>query len=301
MKLLSAAISTVLPLLLCAPLLAQNAAAPVLKTPEQAEAAVEAALERGHALLEDNDARAVEVLRAASQSALVEVTQTAASVSAGTLPALRLARARQAAADAHLMWGQAADQFARRDEAITAYARAISLGTAPSANGKPPVPSRASREARGSISALLRGGLPLVAPDDTLETVARVAQGGLWVPRRFSFALPSSIAAPSFAAPKASTVEFLATSGKMFPPESAAAPPGASRLTRVPPLFRAVNPDALPASLQMDRMALGFARETAGPNRGLWRQVVRVFYASDYSTHNNRDDRPRAEALCECF
>ena len=303
--LLRASISTVLPLLLCATA-GQNALAQNLAPKaEQAEAALEANLERGGELLDANDVRAVEVLRAASQAALAEVgrlsTLQTSSNAANTSLNARVSRARETAADAHYLWGRAADQFARRDEAMTAYARAISLGTTPGPIGKAPIVSRSSREARAAIGGLLRGGLPLLAPDDALETIARVAQGGLWTPRRFSFALPPSIAPPSFAAPKTASVEFLTSSGKMFPPENTLAAPGTSRLTRVPPLFRAFNPDSLPPSLQMDRVAMGYARETVGPNRGLWRQVVRVFYASNFGTKGNRDDRARAETLCEMF
>jgi hypothetical protein len=57
----------------------------------------------------------------------------------------------------------------------------------------------------------------------------------------------------------------------------------------------------LPGVLKLGYMAAGFVREGSGANRGQWKQVVRVFYAHSVLTKNNRDDRARAEALCEQF
>ena len=264
-------------------------------------------LERGRELLDADDVRAVETLRAASQDALNAVAQASAAATAAGSTRLSvevLEDARERAAEAHLLWGEAADRFSRRDEAIAAYSRAIALALGPKPDVGGIVTPRVARDARSAISGLLRAGLPMQAPDDVLTTLAHSVQGDLWAPRRFSLKLPASIAAPGTPAsgPAApGMVEFLVTDGKLFPPENPNAAPGMSRLARVAPLYKSVAADALPSSLKMDRVLYGYARELSGPSRGLWRQVARVYYASNYLTRDNRDDRPRATVLCEQF
>ncbi|HVF10070.1 MAG TPA: hypothetical protein VNA16_04665, partial [Abditibacteriaceae bacterium] len=123
----------------------------------------------------------------------------------------------------------------------------------------------------------------------------------LWSPRRLRFDYSAVAFAPPSGRPaQPQAREFLITSGKVFPPQNSQFDPGAG-LSRIPPLYRRVDPLRLPSVLQLDKMIVGFERETNGPNRGLWRQVVRVFYASPFLTKDSRDDRPRAEALCEQF
>lgn len=262
---------------------------------EAAPAASTRNMERGQDQLQANDVHAVDTLRAAAQDSLNEV----AEVSASKAPHEQMDDAREHAAEAHLLWATAADHFLRRDEAIAAYSRAISLALGPKPDEGGVVAPRVARDARSSVSALLRAGLPQQAPDDVMDTLARNVQGGLWTPRHFSFTPPAAIAAPG--APAPGPLEFLVTDGKLFPPELPNPAPGMSRLARVAPLYRMLAPDSLPASLKMDRVLYGYARETSGPNRGLWKQVARVFYASDYLTRDNRDDRPRATILCEQF
>ncbi|HEX8832613.1 MAG TPA: hypothetical protein VF719_00355, partial [Abditibacteriaceae bacterium] len=270
--------------------------------------------ERGRMQLEADDAAAVDTLRLAAQESLQVLTQArnmATSV-ASSQPGLReqVQRARERAAQSHYYWGIAADRYARADEAITALSRAVSLANELAGSSRPG--SKKPQIARDSTSALnnaLRNGLPYYSADDTLDIVARDAHGGLWKPRRVQFNLPESVVRgpavgdvpkPGAAAPVV-PFDLLVTSGKLFPPEQRFDVPGVSRLSRIPPLYAAVAPNALPASLKMDRMIVGYERETSGANRGLWRQSVRVFYASSYLTKENRDDRPRAEALCEQF
>lgn len=248
-------------------------------------------------------------------------------------------QAREQAARAHFWWGSAEVRLGDRDRAITALARAVILSSsAPDENqddeasgvssdvtpiddnttdGEPASPSdfvldsttlrETRRNASQSLNGLLRQGLPLVAPDDVLSVVASRLHGGLWRPRRFRFEIPTLAFAPtsSGAAQNAtfpsSSREFLITSGKLFPSETRAPKSDSPRLWRVPPLYSGVAANALPSSLKMDRTVAGYERETSGPDAGLWRQKVRVFYASTYVTRDNRDDRPRAESLCAQF
>jgi hypothetical protein len=134
---------------------------------------------------------------------------------------------------------------------------------------------------------VLREGLPLVAPDDTLETISHITHGGLWQPVRVSFDGAGG-----------NNEEFLLTVGKVFPPQE----PGATTLApAIPTYYEKVSRDRLPTSLQLDRMILGYAKETDGPNRGQWRQQVKVYYASPYLTRAKRNDEPRAESMALQF
>jgi len=282
-------------------------------------------LQRGRTYLAASDARAVAELRTASQESLQNLSAALAAASAtvahpedtqaASAAALAAREATESAASAHFLWGMAADRFSRRDEAITALARALNLANAAAVKA----PGEAAgdttelqRDTSIALSGVLRAGLPMFAADDALNIIASQAHGGLWTPVRSTFALPSFDVSKASARDGGTrnsgvlSLDFLVTSGKVFPPERDAARPdqarpNSSRLTRVAPLFAGVPPNALPAALRMDRVVLGYARETAGANRGLWRQAVRVFYASPYATRNNRDDRPRAEALCLQF
>jgi hypothetical protein len=274
---------------------------------------IDSGLEQGRILLEQNDTRAVDVLRTASQQSLTALTAAIGAESTQrnfeAREKTRLARDR--AARAHFLWGTAADRFGRRDEGIAALGRAVSLSRASdtwtSRQGLYDPRTQLARDAANALNAVLKGGLPFFTADDTLDVVAAEAHGGLWKPRRLSFTLRDSIVKGPVAHSTPSTkptpviTELLVTSGKLFPPENPSAPAGTSRLSRIPPLYAAVPPGALPAVLRMDRMVVGYLRETKGPNAGLWKQVVRVYYASSYLTKENRDDLPRAEALCEQF
>jgi hypothetical protein len=255
------------------------------------------ALLRGRSQLDSNDARAVLTLRDASQRALVALGQVAGPNILMAVPEslpndVVTAGLAQKAAEAHYYWGLAADRFARRDEAITAFSRAVRLSRAvsgPTTDG-----GTLRRDAAQDLGRVLREGLPLIAPDDALDSIATIAHRDLWTPRRFSFD-PSGLSSEIEGAtlPKS---EFLITDGKLFPPVG----PN-NTLARVPPLYQSVPPDSLPPSLKLDKMVAGYARETSGPNKGQWRQNVRVFYASPYLTKDKRDDFPRAKVLCEQF
>ncbi len=264
-------------------------------------AEIEAALSRGAALADEGDPRAVDVL---SQAASASTAATAALggqkyllAPPEQMPAFGpLRQATQQAARAHLAWGQAADRFARRDEAIMALARAYRFSGPNRANT-----NQLSRAATLALSAVLRGGLPQVAADDTLDTLSSLA---LWKPRRFSFDLPPGALGPSLTAMGAGTsqaaprVELLLTQGKVFPPESMTA--GGDKSV-VAPLYRAVADDALPPVLRLGYMVAGYEKAVAGANRGLWELRARVFYPHPIFTRFNRDDRPRAEAICAQF
>lgn len=253
---------------------------------------------QGRALYDAGDPRAVLTLREASQSALGALSQVAGQnplgAAAKSLPGDSVtANLAQSAGEAHLFWGLAADRFAQRDESITALARAVRLSRAIS--GAPADSGLLRRDSTLELGRVLRGGLPLVAPDDTLESIASLAHGGLWSPKRFTYD-PALLAGEGLGAPLPKA-EFLVTDGKLFPPVA----PGTGELSRVPPYYALVPVERLPASLQLDKMVAGYQRLTKGPNRGQWRQIARVFYASPFLTQGKRDDLPRARALCEQF
>jgi len=255
----------------------------------------------GRNLLEAGDPRSVPTLRAAAQSSLQSLA-TVLQRSPLTLVEDSLATdvvtigTAQQAAEAHYYWGLAADKFAQRDEAITALARAARIARAiPESSDDG---STLRRDTNMELGRVLRDGLPLVAPDDTLDAIAVFAHGGLWTPRRIHFD-PGPLALDPSGTP-VPPQDFLITDGKLFPPVEATDNGGAN-LVRIPPLYSKVSPDSLPVSLLLDKMVVGYARELDGPNRGQWRQVVRVFYASTYNTKNKRNDLPRAEAMCMQF
>jgi hypothetical protein len=265
---------------------------------------------RGQLMLNAGDTSAIEILRRAAMRSINALQQVWGQDVLGPRPHTgdTNATVRQIvydAAQAHYLWGVAADRFGHRDEAITAMARAERF-----ADQSPQATALLSPDISTAMNALLRDGLPLLAPDDVLATIASIFYGGLWTPRRFSFTEPAWNIAPPVdttnnsnqAAPGRTTREFLVTSGKLFPPAlvSSDTNKGAS-LVRIAPLYRAVKPEALPAVLRLDKMILGYERDQNGPNRGLWRQVVRVYYPSSSLTKEQRDDRPRAEALAAQF
>lgn len=271
---------------------------------------IEAALSQGAALADEGDARAVEVLSQAARAS------TSAIVSLGgqrfllappeQMPASgALREATQQASRAHLAWGQAANRFARRDQAITALARAYRLAGPNRAST-----NRLSRDAANALGTVLREGLPQVAADDTLDTLSSLA---LWKPRRFSFELPPTALGPSSTVPGAGAasdsgasdaasatprVELLITQGKVFPPESMTV---GGEKNVVAPLYRTVASTALPPVLRLGYMVAGYEKQASGPNRGLWKLEARVFYPHPIFTRFNRDDRARAEALCAQF
>jgi hypothetical protein len=267
---------------------------------------VEAALQRGASMVEERDTRATDVLEAAAKASRALLVQAGGTrlLTAGpeSMPSNGpLHEATWRAARAHLAWGQAADRFAKRDQAIIALARAYRFA-GPSRGGNNPV----SREASIALGAALREGLPHFAEDDTLDTLASLS---LWKPRRFSFDFPAGALGPSLTSAGASTsqaspssatprVELMITQGKVFPPESMTM---GSDKNVVAPLYRAVAADALPPVLRLGYMVAGFEKLTSGANAGQWELKARVFYPHPIFTRGNRDDRPRAEALCAQF
>jgi hypothetical protein len=262
---------------------------------------VNAQIAAGRAQLERNQDASVETLRNAAQKSLKALVSY---MGPGVLTAAPeempttgfLAAAVQQTALAHYWWGRAADHFGRRDEAVAALARAARF----SGRERPNSPDMLARDSRLALGAALRDGLPLIAPDDTLATIAEIAHGKLWQPRRFGFATDKATFEPH-ATPKKIEHEFLITSGRVYPPVPFGATDVAAALSRVPPLYRRVPPEALPAVLRLDRMVVGYQKQTAAPGKGLWRQVVRVFYPSTFLTRGQRDDRARAETLAAQF
>lgn len=262
---------------------------------------------RGRGQLDGNQIIAVETLRAAALQSL-NVLSAYIGPQILTAPPEEMpqtgiwAEAVRTSAEAHYWWGHAADQFGMRDEAITAFARATRFA----GRARPNASDSLARDSLLGLNGTLRDGLPLVAPDDALVTVAEIAHGKLWTPRRFTFQLPSTAihANQKFRLnPQAFTREreFLVTSGRVYPPVPTSAVNTGNLLWRVPPIYRTVAAEALPGVLRHDRMAIGYFKETSGPEKGLWRQAARVFYASSYLTRGRRDDRLRAEALCAQF
>jgi hypothetical protein len=262
---------------------------------------------RGRAQFDANQMESIATLHAAAQKSLDALVSylgpQVLTASPDDFPQVGfMAAATRQAAEAHYWWGRAADQFGRRDEAIAAYARAVRFaGTARGGND-------IARDALLALGGALRDGLPTIAPDDALDIIAGVAHGGLWKPLRVAVDFSGSGFDPRAAGESplsldlnAGRREFLVTSGRLYPPVPSSAVDPAAVMARVPPLFRTVRPDALPEVLKLDRMTVGYEREVAGERKGLWRQVVRVFYPSTYLTKERRDDRPRAEALCLQF
>jgi hypothetical protein len=265
---------------------------------------IDAEIARGATLLENGDLQADEVLRAAAQAALKELAAAPGGTRLLTAPPEQipefgpLALMTRRAAQAHLWWGKAADQFAQRDIALIALARAYRF-----AGPNRFDTNRLSREIAFRISALLRDGLPSIAPDDTLDTLSTL---GLWKPRRIRFNYTNVAFRPSLphrpgTVPLPSVQELLITQGKAFPPESAMTAQSRRDKAVVAPLYRTIADERLPSVLKLGYMTAGFVRETIGPNRGQWKQVVRVYYPHPILTKDNRDDRLRAEALCEQF
>lgn len=256
---------------------------------------------RGRSQLDSNQIEAIATLRNAAQqslSALIKLVGPQILTDAPeNMPQTGvLGAATRQTAEAHYWWGRAADQFGRRDEAVAALARASRFA----GRVRPSALDTLARDTLLALGSALRDGLPLVAADDTLKTVAEISHGNLWEPRSFTFEYsPAQFQIGTGAAPQARR-EFLVTSGRVYPPVSMSAA-GGNALSRVPPIYRNVEAAALPEVLRHDRMVVGYARETTGPNRGLWKQVVRAFYASSHLTAQNRDDRRRAEALCAQF
>ena len=256
---------------------------------------------RARVLLEAGNSQAVTALQNAAQQSLAPLTNAAGPQillmppdSMPRSPAFGLLL--RQAAEAHYWWGVAADRFAKRDIALTAFARAARFHA-----GDRSGTFSAARDALPNLRGGLMEGLPRVAPDDTLDTIATLAHGGLWKPLKLSFSLPDesfkllSTESKSTAQP----LEFLITDGKLFMPPGARDPEG--KLAQVPPPFRNIAENALPRVLKMSSMVIGYTRETTGPNSGLWRQVVRVHYSHSSMTTKNRDDRPRAEILALQF
>lgn len=283
---------------------ARAEAAPGVVVPQTSRAmeAVRAKVLRGRVLLDAGDRNSITVLRAAAQESIGSLAAVVGPNVFAAPPANEAldefaADIIDAAAQAHYWWGFAAENFGSREEAITALARGVRL-----AHRVPKANPTLERDALLALRGALRNGLPVLAADDTFDVIAEIAHGNLWTPRRSRFDFSDVAFVPSLAKAdrRSQSRELLITSGKLFPPQNSQFDPGAG-MSRIPPLYRTVDPLRLPSSLQLDKMVVGFAREADGPNRGLWRQVVRVFYASPFITKDSRDDQPRAEALCEQF
>lgn len=266
---------------------------------------------RGQLLLQASDTGAIEALRQAAMKTIPALKLVwGQDVMSGRLQGIELETTLRMialeASQTHYLWGVAAERFGHRDEAITALARAARF-LPPEPSGKPDrtVPhahNGSSREINTAMNALLRDGLPVLASDDVLDTVASEFYGGLWQPRRFSM----NASGPNARQPSVDGValnhEFLITSGRLFPPiEGGTETQKSTSLIRIPPLYRSVSAAALPAVLRLDKMIVGYERDREGSNKGLWRQAVRVFYPSSTLTAERRDDRPRAEALAAQF
>ena len=251
-------------------------------------------------LLDANDPSSASALREVAQSALKTLQSTTVtdilSAAPGALPgdAVTLGLTQQAAR-AHWLWGVSAERFTRRDEAITALARARRLAVASAGADDE---STLLRDINLEINKVLGDGLPLIAPTDVLSDIAQLVHDDAWTPRSFTFDGGSDqIGAPKIQS-NADDGHLLVTDGQLFPPPL----PGASDLApRTPALYSKLDEKQLPASLKLNKMVAGYARQQSGPNQGQWRQIVRVLYASSRLTENKRDDLPRARALAEQF
>ena len=251
-------------------------------------------------LLDAGDPQSASALRDVAQSALKvlqSTTQTdVLSAAPGSLPrdSITLGLSQQAAR-AHWLWGVAAQRFVRRDEAITALARARRLAVIAAGASDDSV---LLRDINVELSKVLSDGLPLIAPTDVLGNIAQLVHDDSWTPRSFDFAATSAAIGAPETQGGADDLQLLVTDGQLFPPPL----PGASDIApRTPALYRNFDEKQLPASLKLNKMVAGYARQNSGANQGQWRQVVRVLYASSRLTEEKRDDLPRARALAEQF
>ena len=285
--------------LLCPRAYAQNAPAGAVLA-DRLGGDLNARLQAATDLLDAGDASSAGELRAVAQSALQALQSTTKtdvlSAAPGALPgdSVTLGLTQQAAR-AHWLWGVAAQRFARRDEAITALARARRFVDASAgASDESPL----LRDINIELGKVLSDGLPLIAPDDVLRDIAELIHGNQWTPRTFAFdASADEINAPQVQS-HADDRQLLVTDGQLFPPPR----PGASDLAPLTPaLYRGLGVQQVPASLKLNKMVAGYARQKSGANQGQWRQVVRVFYASERLTQDKRADLPRARALAEQF
>ena len=292
-----------LPLLAATPLCAQELV-PLAQAPialdDKLSSATQTILTRGQSLLEQNDPSCVPLLRDAAQNALKSLSASANGNALSLVPLpddALTAKLALSAIQAHALWGRAADQFGRRDEAITALVRGKTLLTATRVQPE----GTLARDLNLQLNALLRNGLPLVAPDDVLDAIAARSHENMWRARRFDFTPTAKTALDAL--PKTS---LLITDGQLFPPAERN-----HSLVQIPPFYRP-DPtlaganlqealDRLPPSLKLNRMIAGYEQVASGPNAGQWRQAVRVFYASPFLTKDKRDDAPRAELLATQF
>ena len=266
--------------------------------PDKITAATQTALSQGQELLDQNDPASIPLLRDAAQKALGALNASV-NGSALALPSLPddavTGELALSAIEAHALWGRAADQFGRRDEAITALVRAKTLLTATRVQPD----GTLVRDLNLELNALLRNGLPLVAPDDVLDGIASRSHENMWHARRFDFAPNTKTALDAL--PKTA---LLVTDGQLFPPAERF-----QSLVQIPPYYQPTTAgtdlqsalDRLPPSLKLNRMIAGYARVSSGANTGQWRQAVRVFYASPFLTKDKRDDSARAALLASQF
>ena len=259
-----------------------------------------ARLDKGTDLLNEGDPSSAVELRELAQSALKTLQATTKtdvlSAKPGSLPGDSVtAGLVELAARAHYLWGVAATRFARRDEAITAIARARRLVVASAGADRN---STLLRDINLEMGKVLSEGLPLIAPADVLADIAQLVHGDLWTPRSFEFADENQVLGDAPVQSSADDQSLLVTDGQLFPPPL----PGANDIApRTPALYASLDATQLPASLKLNKMVAGYARQADGPNQGQWRQVVRVYYASERLTQEKRADLPRARALAEQF
>ena len=259
-----------------------------------------ARLQNATDLLNAGDADSAGQLREIAQGALGTLQNAiktdVLSAAPGSLPGDSVtASLVEQTARAHWLWGVAAERFARRDEAITALARARRLAVAAAGADDSSI---LLRDINLELGKVLSDGLPLIAPTDVLNDIAQLVHGGQWTPRTFRFDANSDRIGTAAIPSHGEEAQLLVTDGQLFPPPL----PGADDLgPRTPALYRSLSPQQLPASLKLNKMVAGYARQNEGANKGQWRQVVRVFYASDRLTENRRADLPRARALAQQF
>ena len=245
-------------------------------------------------LLNAGDASSASQLRDLAQSAL-QTLQNATktdvlNAAPRSLPGDSItASLAEQAARAHWLWGIAAERFARRDEAVTALARARRLAVAAAGADDSSI---LLRDINLELGKVLGDGLPLIAPADVLDDIAQLVHGGQWTPRTFGFDADADQIGAAATLSHGDEAQLLVTDGQLFPPPL----PGADDLApRTPTLYRSLAPQQLPASLKLNKMVAGYARQNDGPNKGQWRQIVRVFYASDRLTQK-QTRRPAARA-----
>ena len=190
---------------------------------------------------------------------------------------------KNAAVAAFLWRGKAAQQFGARDEAIESWAQGLAVLRKFRVANRNLLSFRDSEETQlqTSLDAILSGGLPVTATWTTLQNLSSDVEKSAWQPVPDAFQFPETGASERS---KRDTIShaFVVTTGNL-----------PLAVARTPSLYAALDIATLPRELRMNAQVVGLARE----NEALWRQKVRVFYASTDAAEQERAEKTGAQFL----